>query len=125
MIRNLLLVAFGGGAGSVARYLCQKWLGENHPHPFPWGTFVVNIVGCFLIGIIYAASEKTTFISPQVRLLFITGFCGGFTTFSTFAFENMTLLRSSDSVYFLIYTIASVVLGIAAVFSGVAIMKFL
>ena len=125
MIKNLLLVAFGGGVGSIARYLCQKWLGESYPHPFPWGTFVVNLVGCFLIGIIYAASEKTTFVGPQVRLLLITGFCGGFTTFSTFAFENMHLLRANDTVYFLIYTIGSVVLGIMAVFAGMGLMKLL
>jgi CrcB protein len=125
MIKNFLLVAFGGGVGSIARYLCQKWLGENYPHPFPWGTFVVNMVGCFLIGIIYATSEKTTFVGPQVRLLLITGFCGGFTTFSTFAFENMSLLRGNDTVYFLIYAIASVVLGIIAVFAGIGLIKLL
>ena len=125
MIKNLLLVAFGGGAGSMARYLCQKWLSEDHPHPFPWATFIVNLAGCFLIGVIYAAAEKVTFITPQIRLLLVTGFCGGFATFSTFAFENMNLLRGNDTIYFLIYTIASVVLGIAAVFGGIAIMKLL
>lgn len=125
MIKNLLLVGVGGGLGSIARYLCQKWFNENYPHPFPWGTFTVNLAGCFLIGIIYAASEKSTVVSPQARLFLITGFCGGFTTFSTFAFENMNLIRSGDSIYFLIYTIASVVLGIAAVFGGIAVMKLL
>ena len=125
MIRNLLLVAVGGGVGSIARYLCQKWVNENHAHPFPWGTLLVNLAGCFLIGIVYGAAEKTTFISPQIRLLLITGFCGGFTTFSTFAFENMTLLRSNDTLYFLTYAVASVVFGIGAVFAGIAIMKFL
>jgi CrcB protein len=125
MIKNFLLIGIGGGIGSIARYLCQKWFNENYPHPFPWGTFTVNLAGCFLIGIIYAASEKAAVLSPQTRLFLITGFCGGFTTFSTFAFENMNLLRSGDGVYFLIYTITSVVLGIAAVFSGIAIMKLL
>ena len=85
----------------------------------------MNLAGCFLIGIVYAAAEKTTFISPQIRLLLITGFCGGFTTFSTFAFENMNLIRGNDSLYFLTYAVASVVLGIGAVFAGIAIMKFL
>ena len=125
MIKNLLLVAVGGGVGSMARYLCQKWVSENHANPFPWGTFLVNLAGCFFIGIVYAAAEKTTFISPQIRLLLITGFCGGFTTFSTFAFENMNLIRGNDSLYFLTYAVASVVLGIGAVFAGIAIMKFL
>ena len=125
MIRNILLVGLGGSIGSIARYLCQKWFSENYPHPFPWGTFIVNITGCFLIGVIYAAAEKSTVLSPQTRLLLITGICGGFTTFSTFAFENMNLLRSGDIVYFFIYTVASVVLGIAGVFGGMAIMKLL
>jgi CrcB protein len=125
MIRNLLIIGLGGGLGSMARYLCQKWFNETYPHPFPWGTFVVNITGCFLIGLIYAASEKTSLLSPQARLLLITGFCGGYTTFSTFAFENMNLLRSGDYLYFIIYVLLSVVLGIAAVFAGVAIMKLL
>jgi CrcB protein len=118
-------VGLGGGIRSIARYLCQKWFSENHPHPFPWGTFLVNLLGCFLIGIIYAASEKSAVLSPQTRLLLITGFCGGFTTFSTFAFENMSLLRSGDFLYFSIYIVASVALGIAGVFSGIVIMKLL
>jgi fluoride exporter len=125
MIKNLFLVGLGGGIGSLARYLCQKWFSENYPHPFPWGTFLVNLFGCFLIGVIYAASEKSAVFSPQTRLFLITGFCGGFTTFSTFAFENMNLLRSGDILYFSIYTVASVVLGIAGVFGGIAITKLL
>ena len=125
MIRNLLVVGLGGGFGSIARYLTQKWFNEIYPHPFPWGTLSVNLVGCFLIGVIYGISEKTSLLSPQMRLLLVTGLCGGFTTFSTFAFENMTLLRSGDNLYFIIYTLASVVLGIACVFGGIAIMKLL
>lgn len=125
MIKNFLLVGLGGGIGSIARYLCQKWLSENYPHPFPWGTFLVNLFGCLLIGIIYAASEKSAALSPQTRLLLITGFCGGFTTFSTFAFENMSLLRSGDFLYFSIYIVASVALGIAGVFAGIAVTKLL
>ena len=123
MIKNILLIGLGGGIGSIARYLCQRWFNEAYPHPFPWGTFVVNLLGCFLIGVIYAASEKTTLVSPQIRLLLITGFCGGFTTFPTFAFENMNLLRGGDMSYFLFYTLGSVVLGIAGVFGGLAVMK--
>lgn len=124
-MKNLLLVGLGGGIGSMLRYLCQKWFSENYPQPFPWGTFLVNLLGCFLIGVIYAASEKSTALTPQTRLFLVAGFCGGFTTFSTFAFENMNLLRGGDVSYFLIYTIGSVMLGIAGVFGGVAVMKLL
>jgi len=118
------MVGLGGSIGSIARYLCQKWFAENIQHPFPWGTFVVNLLGCFLIGVIYAAAEKTTLLSPQTRLLLITGLCGGFTTFSAFAFENMSLLRNGDISYFLLYTIGSVLLGIIGVFAGVSLVKF-
>lgn len=125
MIKSILLIGLGGGIGSIARYLCQKWFAENIQHPFPWGTFVVNILGCFLIGIFYALTEKTALLSPQTRLFLITGLCGGFTTFSTFAFENMSLLRSGDITYTLLYVAASVLLGIGAVFAGIGLIKIL
>lgn len=125
MIKSILLIGLGGGIGSIARYFCQKWFADNIQHPFPWGTFVVNILGCFLIGVFYALSEKSTLLSPQTRLFLITGLCGGFTTFSTFAFENTNLLRSGDMVYTLLYVGASVILGIGAVFAGIGLIKLL
>ena|SRR5687768_11055649 len=125
MIKSLLLVGLGGGLGSILRWLCQKWVYQIHPHPFPWGTFLVNISGCFLIGILYAVAEKTNVLSPDWRLFFTAGICGGFTTFSTFAFENMMLLKTGDFTYFMIYTILSIVLGIAAVFGAIALIKLL
>lgn len=125
MIKSILLIGLGGGIGSIARYFCQKWFADNIQHGFPWGTFVVNILGCFLIGVFYALSEKSTLLSPQTRLFLITGLCGGFTTFSTFAFENTNLLRSGDMVYTLLYVGASVILGIGAVFAGIGLIKLL
>lgn len=125
MGNNILVVALGGAAGSILRYLCQKWINESYNHNFPLATFLVNIFGCLLIGILYALGEKGDLLSPQTRLLLITGFCGGFTTFSTFAFENMNLLRIGDNFYFLLYAVASVVLGIAAVYAGNLIIKML
>lgn len=125
MIKNMLLIGLGGGIGSIARYWCQKWFADNFQHPFPWGTFTVNILGCFLIGVFYAIAEKSSLLSPQTRLFLITGLCGGFTTFSTFAFENMNLLRSGDVAYGILYITSSVVLGIGAVFAGISIIKLL
>lgn len=122
---NILIVGLGGGVGSILRYLCQKWINESYQHNFPLATFLVNVFGCLLIGIFYALGEKGNILSPQTRLLLATGFCGGFTTFSTFAFENMNLLRTGDNFYFLLYAAGSVVLGIAAVFIGSFIIKFL
>lgn len=125
MIKSILIVGLGGGAGSMLRYLCQKWVYQFYPHPFPWGTLLVNIVGCFLIGIFYEVSEKTSLFTPEWRLLLTTGFCGGFTTFSAFAFENLNLVRSGDMTYFLLYIAASVVAGIAAVLAGITFIKLL
>ena len=113
MSNNILLVGLGGGAGSILRYLCQKWINDSYHDNFPLATFLVNISGCLLIGILYALGEKGNLLSPQTRLLLVTGFCGGFTTFSTFAFENMSLLRIGDNFYFLLYALGSVVAGIA------------
>ncbi len=125
MIRNILLVGLGGSLGSILRYLCQKWIYYLYPHPYPWGTFAVNLGGCLVIGILFGLSEKTSVLSPEWKLLLTTGFCGGFTTFSTFAYENMMLLRAGDITYFLTYTILSVVLGVAGVLGGVALVKLI
>jgi fluoride exporter len=125
MIKNLLLVGLGGGVGSILRYLSQKWVNEYYQHSFPLATFFINITGCFLIGILYAIGEKSSLLTPQVRLLLITGLCGGFTTFSTYAFENITLLRTGDLSYFFTYAIGSVVSGIFAVYMGSFIIKIL
>ena len=122
---NILLVGLGGGIGSILRYLSQKWVNESYEHNFPLATFLVNVFGCLLIGILYALGEKGNILSPQSRLLLVTGFCGGFTTFSTFAFENMNLLRVGDNFSFLLYAVGSVVLGIAAVYIGSLLIKLL
>lgn len=122
---NILLVGLGGSAGSILRYLCQKWINESYQHNFPLATFLVNVFGCLLIGVLYALGEKGNILSPQTRLLLITGFCGGFTTFSTFAFENMNLLRIGDNFYFALYAVGSVVLGIVAVYVGSLLIKLL
>ena len=123
LLKNLLLVGLGGGLGSMVRFLCQKYVYEWHPHHFPFGTFIVNIAGCFLIGIFYALADREQWLSPQWRVLLTTGFCGGFTTFSSFAFENISLLKHGEIGYLLLYTLGSVVLGIAACWAGIWLIK--
>jgi CrcB protein len=125
MLKNILLVSLGGGIGSVGRYLCQRYFYQLHPHPFPFGTLVVNIVGCFLIGAFYCLAEKGNLLTPEWRLFLTTGICGGFTTFSAFAYENVTLLKSGDLIYLGVYIAVSVVLGIAATFAGIALLKLI
>jgi CrcB protein len=125
MLKNILFVGLGGGIGSIARYLCQKYFYEFHPHTFPFGTFLVNISGCFLIGIFFALSQKGNILTPEWRLFLTTGICGGFTTFSAFAYENVILLKTGNILYFGLYIAASVILGIAATFAGIALLKFI
>jgi len=125
MLKNILIVGLGGGIGSIGRFLCQKYISEAYPHPFPFATFLVNIFGCFLIGIFYGLSEKGDILTPEWRFFLITGICGGYTTFSTFAFENVMLLKSGDFLYFSLYVAGSVVLGIMATFAGIALLKLI
>lgn len=123
MIRTLLLVGTGGFLGSISRYLASRFLQNTIPSSFPYGTFFVNIAGCLLIGIIYGLSERSSLLTPGWKLFLAAGFCGGFTTFSTFANENLALLRDGEFFYFFLYTGLSVFLGIAATFFGVLITK--
>ncbi|MDR6300585.1 fluoride efflux transporter CrcB [Mesonia maritima] len=122
-MKQLALVFIGGGFGSVLRYLISKWL--NSPSSgIPYGTFAANIIGSFLIGIILGYVVKNENISETTALLLATGFCGGFTTFSTFAYENHIFLKSGDFASFAIYTLASIILGFLAVFLGIWLVKF-
>ena len=125
MINHILLVGLGGAIGSILRYLCHRWIDESYHPNFPFATFLVNITGCLLIGMIYAGAEKGNILSPQIRLFLVTGFCGGFTTFSTFAFENVSFIRTNDDFYFLLYACGSVVIGILAVYLGNFLIKIL
>jgi len=120
---NILLIAIGGLLGSVARYLTVVYITKIFPHPFPFGTFAVNIIGCLIIGIVYGLSLRFLWLTPEWRLLLATGFCGGFTTFSAFALENIQLLEQSNYGTFAMYSISSFVLGLAAVFIGLSLTR--
>ena len=123
-MKQLILVFVGGGAGSVLRFLLGRWLNTTQ-NGIPYGTFAANILGSLLIGLILGWALKNNSLSPNSTLLLATGFCGGFTTFSTFAYENHLILKSGDFLTFAIYTLGSLVLGFAAVFAGMWITKAL
>lgn len=113
MVRNILLVAMGGALGSVCRYLVSRMMESS----FPWGTFTVNILGSLLIGLLVGLVSKGT-ISPDMKLLLVTGFCGGFTTFSTFANESLGMLKAGDTLLTALYVGVSVIIGLLAVWLG-------
>ena len=121
-MKQLLLVFIGGGFGSVLRYVIGKFL-NNSETGIPYGTFVANILGSLLIGIILGYAAKNEALTENHTLILATGFCGGFTTFSTFAYENHVFLKSGDFTSFAFYTIASFVVGFLAVFAGMYIIK--
>jgi CrcB protein len=123
MIKTLLLVGAGGFLGSVSRFLASRLIQSNLPSAFPFGTFFVNITGCLLIGLIYGFSDRSSLLTPGWKMFLAAGFCGGFTTFSTFANENLALLRDGNFFHFALYTGLSVFLGITATFFGVLITK--
>ncbi len=123
MIKTLVIIGIGGLLGSVCRYLVSFYVTKNIPAAFPYGTFIVNITGCLLIGLIYGFSERFSWVTPEWRLFLATGFCGGFTTFSAFAFENTRLLQTGQYLTFGLYSIASFALGLLAVFAGLSIAK--
>ncbi|MCB0444879.1 MAG: fluoride efflux transporter CrcB [Gelidibacter sp.] len=121
-MKQLLLVFVGGGFGSVLRFLIGKHLNSLETG-IPYGTFLANILGSLLIGIILGLAAKNNTLNTSQTLLLATGFCGGFTTFSTFAYENHIFLKSGDFTSFAIYTIASFVIGFLAVFAGMFLAK--
>ena len=123
MMKQVLLVFLGGGLGSALRFLISKNL--NQVSSIPLGTLLVNFSGSLLIGFILGLGLKQEMLSPNTTLLLATGFCGGFTTFSAFSFENQALLKAGDYVNFGIYSAGSIFLGIAAVLIGMWLSKVL
>ena len=123
MIKNFLIVGLGGAVGSMLRYGVQKIFQVQSAAAFPTGTLLVNIAGCFLIGILWSMVSRSLTWNEEMKLLLMTGFCGGFTTFSAFTFEGIGLLKESKTFLFVIYITASVVGGLLATLIGIRIGK--
>lgn len=123
-MRILLLIGTGSFIGGVLRYSLSQFIQTKFLSAFPFGTLVVNIVGCFTIGIVFALSERTN-ISPEMRLFLATGICGGFTTFSAFSNETFNLMRDGQLLYASAYITSSVLFGVLATFSGYALLKLI
>ena len=130
MIKSYLIVGLGGAAGSILRYGVQRLFSKGipsdsiqHAAAFPTGTLLVNVSGCFLIGILWSIVSRSLAWNEEMKLLLMTGFCGGFTTFSAFTLESIGLLKESKISLFVIYLTASVVGGLLATIIGIRIAK--
>lgn len=123
-MKQIALIFIGGGFGSVLRFLISRAF-NNSISNFYLGTFLVNAIGCLLIGFLFGLSLKNNYLTQNQTLLLVTGFCGGFTTFSTFAFENNSFLKTGDILYFSIYAISSIVIGVISVSVGIWATKFI
>lgn len=123
MIRNLILVFLGGGAGSICRYAISLWLSKYKAVFFglPAHTLLANILGCFVIGL--ATGYLSKYESNWIPLFLVSGFCGGFTTFSTFSLEMLDMLRNGQTLLAFTYMAISAIICIAAVYAGFALLK--
>jgi CrcB protein len=122
MIKEIFLVGIGSGIGGVCRYLISLFM-SHAQSGFPRGTFTANIIGCLLIGLLWGVTSRSQNLSPAFSLFLMVGFCGGFTTFSTFSKESLALLQANNYILFLLYATGSIFLGLAAVAVGYAIAK--
>lgn len=125
MIKTILIAGIGGFVGTVFRYLISRYVQITVASTFPWGTLIVNIVGSFLIGLFFGIAEKGTFMSPEWCLLLTVGFCGGFTTFSTFSNDALLLLENREVFRFVLYSGFSFFLSLMAVFLGRGLTKII
>ena len=118
-MKQLFFVGLGGALGAIFRYLASVVTSKYYIGNFPLATFLVNISGCFLIGVLIGWLSSSSQNSNDLRLLFVTGFCGAYTTFSTFAAENLTLIEHGNSRITLLYILLSIILGVLAVWLGI------
>jgi CrcB protein len=121
MLKNILWIGLGGGIGSILRYLVSLFILNFFHGQSLLGTFIVNILGCFLAGLLCSVCEAN--LNPTLRLFLIVGFCGGFTTFSTFALDNIALWQAAAYFKTMLYAALSIVVGFAAAWLGMAVVK--
>ena len=118
MLKTIVLVAAGGACGSVFRYLTTILVSKYWQSMFPLATFVVNIFGCFLLGFLISLLHRQNILNSDLKWFLVTGFCGGFTTFSAFGLENFKLIENQNFALGFLYIMMSIVLGIGCIWIG-------
>lgn len=121
----LVMIALGGAAGAVSRYLLQGWVDGLAGGRFPWGTFAVNMSGSFFLGVVFALAIDRAALSPEVRVPLMVGFIGSYTTFSTLMLESWRLVEEGDLIFALANLLGSVAVGMIAVVAGLALGRLL
>jgi len=124
-MKEIVIVGVGGGIGSILRFLSQKGAERLLDNSFPIGTFLVNILGCLIIGVVYALSERGNFLSPETRLFLTVGLCGGFTTFSTFSYDNFNMISEKLWQFLILNVGGSIFFGVLAVYLGVVAIRLI
>jgi fluoride exporter len=123
-MRIILLIGTGSFIGGILRYLTSQLIQNRVSIAFPYGTFWVNLIGCLLIGILFGLSEKGN-LDPNWRFFLVTGLCGGYTTFSAFSIDSVSLFRDGQLLYGFLYISGTVFLGLLATLTGIALIKLL
>lgn len=123
MIKTILYIALGGAIGSVLRYLTSVLVAKYWPAHFPLATFMTNVLGCLLIGFFMGILEKNHLSDSQLKWLLVTGFCGGYTTFSAFGYENYSLFQNGNTFLALVYIGLSIMGGLFAIWLGLFLSR--
>lgn len=125
ILKPILFIGAGGFLGSIARYGLHLLISSRSQVAFPWGTFTVNVLGCLIIGVLVGLETRQQLVADPLKWLLITGFCGGFTTFSTFSAEGLALLHEQQFEIFFGYTLGSVAIGLLSTFMGFSLIRWL
>lgn len=123
MLKTILYIAIGGALGSVLRYLTSILVNKYWVNHFPMATFITNVLGCFLIGLIIGILEKNNLAASNLKWFLVTGFCGGYTTFSAFGMENVTLFQNNNTFLAFTYIGFSIIIGLFAIWLGLFVTK--
>jgi len=122
-MKDVIVVFIGSGLGGLSRFGLGKWITSLHNHHFPFGTFLVNFLACLVLGFVIGLADHKQILSPTARLFLAVGFCGGFSTFSTFSRETLTLFQQGHNTSLILYTLGSVLLCVIATFGGLLIAE--